>query len=357
MLIGYLYSMEDQLLKSHPEAAQHNILVRAPLKLNISESRMFALALGCIRKGDTALPKIRIRIEDVFPNEGGMAYDMADKATTGLMGKIVQLQTVSGKSKITEKYSIFSYLKLDSGSGLITGWFDDRIAPYLLNLAGRFTVVEIETLLSLKSAHTQRVFWILKSHMWEGGFEIELTEFRKQMLGEDHLSHYPNYADFKRYILLPVVEEIQRSGWAIELHEIKPGLRKVIGLKFVLPNYEEPNKTARKAKEKDEKTTRATLVKEKKRAANKTVMLPEPGELQLPAWLKDHPKFNGEVQYKRLISKFAMTALDAKRIMEELSCEADFLRLTKTMLDVQAPPAGQPPIANLAAVLKARLAR
>ena len=350
--------MENQLMKKHPEAAQHNILVRAPLKMNISESRIFALALGCIRKGDATLPEIRIRIEDVFPAEGGTAYEMADKATNGLMGKILELETVNGKSKIKEKYSIFSYLKLDSGSGMITGYFDQRIAPYLLNLAGRFTVVEIETLLSLKSPHTQRVFWILKSHMWEGVFEVEITEFRKQILAEEHLSAYLSYADFKRYLLLPVVEEIRNSGWAITMHEIKPGLRKVIGLKFILPDYEEPNKLAREAQKADEKVTKATLVKNKKPAAiKKRTSAALADSLQLPTWLVGHPKFNGELQYRRLISKFEMSASDARRIIEELSSEADFLRLTKTMLAVQAPPAGQPPIANLAAVLKVRLAR
>lgn len=347
------------MTKSHPQAAQHNILVRAPLKLNINEARIFALSLSCIHKNDKALPEIKIRFEDAFPGNRAEAYEAVDKATTGLMGKIVQLQTINGKSKVTEKYSIFSYIKLDTGTGLITGWFDERIAPYLLDMKKNFTSVEIETLLTLKSPHTQRIFWLLRSYMHENGHEFELTEFRRQVLGDDHLSHYPSYFDFKRFILNPVVKEIQAAGWPIELIETKVGLRKIHGLKFILPDYVEPHKIARKAREADAKVTKATLIKEKKRPAAKQLdVRPEPSEGQslcLPAWFADHPKRDGLKQYDALINKFDVAPSEAKRIIEGLTCEADFLHLTRTMLGVLAPKAGEPPIVNKAAILKARL--
>lgn len=349
--------MKKDLVRSHPQAAQHNVLVRAPLKLNINEARIFALALSCIHRNDKQLPQIKIRFDKAFPGNKNEAYEAVDKATSGLMSKIVELQTVNGKSKVTEKYSLFSYIKLDTKTGLITGWFDERIAPYLVNMKKNFTSVEIETLLTLKNAHTQRIYWLLRSYMHEGEHEFELTEFRKQVLGEDHLSHYPNYADFKRFILLPVVKEIQASGWLIDVTEIKFGLRKIYGLKFILPNYVDLQKAARKVQSADEKLTRATLVKERKPAVKKAAAAVESGELRLPGWLVDYPKRDGALQYQRLIDQFRMTAPEAKHIIEGLANEADFLHLTKTMLAVLAPKAGEPPIANLAAVLKARLAR
>jgi plasmid replication initiation protein len=48
--------------------------------------------------------------------------------------------------------------------GLVTGWFNPILKEYLLGLAGKFTTVELESLLTLKSAHSQRLFWILRSY-------------------------------------------------------------------------------------------------------------------------------------------------------------------------------------------------
>lgn len=228
--------MTTSLVKNHPNASQHNILINTPLKLSIHEARIFALALSCIHKNDEELPPIRIRFEDVFPNNDGSAYQYLKLACKGLMSKIVTLETFKGKN--TKMYQIISFIELDTRTNLITGTFAPEIAPYLTNLAGCFTTVEIETLLTLKSPHTHRVYWLLKSNMYKGVYEVELNEFRKQLLGEDHVNHYPQFYDFKRFILEPVMKEIIDTGWDVTVDEVKAGVRKIIGLKFGIPAQE-----------------------------------------------------------------------------------------------------------------------
>lgn len=243
--------METTLIKKFDLAAQHNLLVRAPLKLNITEARIFSLALAGIRKGDEELPTIRIRFSDVFPNSNGSGsdYEALEKACAGLMSKVVTLRSVNGKSKVTELYNIISFLKLDAGTNLVTGFFDERIAPYLLGFVNKFTTLELETLLTLKNPHTHRIMWILKSYQHEGVYEPDIVTFRKMVLGEDHTKHYPEYFDFKRFILNPVMEELNdKTGvnWGVTCDEVKAGLRRVVGLKFTIPVLQENAKTKTK---------------------------------------------------------------------------------------------------------------
>lgn len=239
--------METGLLRKYDKAAQHNLLVRAPLKLTGTEARILTLALAHVRKGDTELPSIRIRFQDVFPGSNGSQsdYEALDKATTGIMSKVVQLRSVNGKSKVTEKYNIISYIKLDSGTSLITGSFDERIAPYLLDLVGHFTTMAVQTLLTVKSPHTYRAMWVLKSYAQASTVtekEFDLDEFRQMLLGDNHKQHYPEYFDFKRFLLTPVMEEITDPtgiNWDIQCEEIKAGMRRIIGLRFTIPPLEE----------------------------------------------------------------------------------------------------------------------
>ena len=219
----------------HPRAYQANVLVRAPLKLTNVEARIFALALGCIHQGQTELPSIVIPLDRVMTKKkGGSIYETVRDACKGLMTKVVSLETQArGKNRFTA-YSIISFLDLNEGTGLLTGNFAPEIKPFLLQLAEHYTHVEIETLLTLRSAHAHRLYWLLKSWDDVGNWEVGFDSLRRQMLGEKNEVTYLLFYDFKRYVLEPALQELHELGWMVSYKPLKGG-KKVVAVRFHIP--------------------------------------------------------------------------------------------------------------------------
>jgi plasmid replication initiation protein len=221
----------------YPQARQANILVRSPLKLNHIEARIFALSLGCINAKSLELPQIRIPMNRVIPkSKSGPVYEQIDAACKSLMSKVVSIATANSKGKMNIKnYGIISFMEIDEGSGYVTGNFAAEIKPFLLELACEYTTVEIETILTLKSAHAHRLYWLLTSWDDVGTWEVELDTLREQMVGTEDTA-YVIFYDFKRYVLEPAVKELQDIGWLVTWEPQKVG-KKVGRILFTIPKH------------------------------------------------------------------------------------------------------------------------
>lgn len=219
-------------------AYQSNALVRAPLKLTHIEARIFALALGCIHQDQTELPGILIPLNRVMTQKkGGSVYETIRDACKSLMSKVVSIETQNGHKKRFTAYSIISYIDINEGTGLLTGNFAPEIKPFLLQLAEQYTHVEIETLLTLRSAHAHRLYWLLKSWDDVGLWEVEFDTLRKQVLGDDNDVTYTLFYDFKRYVLEPSMRELHALGWMVTYDPIKEG-KKVHAIRFTIPKVQ-----------------------------------------------------------------------------------------------------------------------
>lgn len=219
----------------YPRAYQANALVRAPLKLTHVEARIFALALGCIHQDQTELPGISIPLSRVMTQKkGGSVYETIRDACKSLMSKVVSIESQSGNKKRFTAYSIISYIDINEGTGFLTGNFAPEIKPFLLQLAEQYTHVEIETLLTLKSAHAHRLYWLLKSWDDVGMWEVPFDTLRKQILGDDNDVTYTLFYDFKRYVLEPALRELHSLGWMVAYEPIKES-KKVQAVRFSIP--------------------------------------------------------------------------------------------------------------------------
>jgi plasmid replication initiation protein len=223
------------VVPEYPRAYQANALVRAPLKLTHVEARIFALALGCIHQGQTELPGIVIPLGRVLTQKkGGSVYETIRDACKSLMSKVVSIESQTGKKKRFTAYSIISYIDINEGTGLLTGNFAPEIKPFLLQLAEQYTHVEIETLLTLRSAHAHRLYWLLKSWDDVGQWEVPFHTLRKQVLGDDNDVTYTLFYDFKRYVLEPALRELHALDWMVAYEPLKEG-KKVYAVRFTIP--------------------------------------------------------------------------------------------------------------------------
>ena len=123
-----------------------------------------------------------------------------------------------------------SSAKYVDGSGVVNLSFDPLLKPYLLKLKGNFTSSKLEMLLSFKSQYTIRIYTLLKQYEKLKDREFELHKLREVLgLRKDQ---YQLYADFKRFILIAVQNElIKKADIYFEFVEVKQG-RRVCAIRF-----------------------------------------------------------------------------------------------------------------------------
>ena len=121
---------------------------------------------------------------------------------------------------------------IDPGKGIIQIRLDSDMKPFLLQLKQNFTSYELLWTLHFKSKYTIRLYELVKSihfHDLESYHRRYSVDELKKLLGGER---YKEYRDFKRRVLSPSVDEINRySDKSVVFDEIRRG-RKVIAVEF-----------------------------------------------------------------------------------------------------------------------------
>jgi plasmid replication initiation protein len=229
-------------------AFQHNELVRAPHRMGVLESRIFVEALRGINHGpdgDTTLPPIDIPLSAVVGNDDSAeTYAAVRQACKDLFAKSINLARLDAPKGTFHRAHLVSEIELVPGTGRIRGSFAPVIRPYLLQLTttGNFTRADIATLLTL-SPNAQRLYWYLKSfaNMGEGRTftqSIGIEQLKLLLLNDAAL--YPMFADLKRWVLDPIMQEFNTPNVAfpVKWEGTKTG-KKTTGIKFTIPKAQQ----------------------------------------------------------------------------------------------------------------------
>lgn len=221
------------IVESDITVAQHNELVKARFNMSLMETRLFIALLGRINKGDTDFSLCRIPISEVSSNvDGGKAYQDVKEAVIKLSSKVITVETVdqNGKREIISD-PLMATCRYKDGSGFIVAQLNSFVKPYLLQLKGNFTVAEIKVLLQLRSYYSYRIYWLLKSFSYNSNTFSVKVEDLKTMMGIE--GQYPNFYDFKKWVLLVSQRELTQTDMVFSFNEIKEG-RSVKQVEFII---------------------------------------------------------------------------------------------------------------------------
>jgi hypothetical protein len=226
----------------NPLAFQHNHLIRTPLRMGTVESRIFIHALAQVHQLDKAFKPLKIPVSAVVGHEpNGEDYQSVHASCKALVRQILNLLPINAKRGRLHEVPLMADIALDPGTGFITGQFNEKAKPYLLNLkaAGNFTQANVQTLVTFTNANSARLYWILLSYRNMEGpkAQIELDELKSWMLGKGEL--YPLYTEFKRRVLDPIEEDFQRIGFKATWTPVKTGT-KTTALLFSIPKDKAP---------------------------------------------------------------------------------------------------------------------
>jgi plasmid replication initiation protein len=223
--------MEKQLTK---KATQHNHLVNAKFDMSTYEMRLFIAMLSRLSKSDSEFSECQIHLTDFMDKAtGGKTYHIIKDACVSLSKKVIHIESLvaTNNGDMRKKFIVLPLMAMASyqeGEAMITAQFNNKLKPYLLNLAGNFTQAEIKQLFRLKSFYSYRLYWLLKQYQSFGERYIEVEELRQMLNLEEK---YERFQDFKIKVINAAMKELKNTDMAFTFVLVKKG-RNVKGIRF-----------------------------------------------------------------------------------------------------------------------------
>ncbi len=222
-------------------ATANDLLVKAQWPhLAINEQRLVLYMLSLIKRSDKDFKTYRISIRELANILGLKRKDLYkefDKATSGLMTKIIKWIDTSTRHKKYISVSWCSYAARIPGGGYVEMRFDPSLKPFLLSLQGNFTIWgDRRSVIRLKSHYSLRLYQFIKYNQGLAAVDgrrsakVKLSWLRTYLaISEDK---YRLFGHFKSRILLPAQKDIKaKTDIEFDFKQIKKG-RRVHELEF-----------------------------------------------------------------------------------------------------------------------------
>jgi plasmid replication initiation protein len=206
---------------------QSNKLVRSRYRLTHNENRIVKMLISTVQPNDQDFKFYKFKTSYVVKVLGLKSkgnYSAIIKTIEGLMEKTFTI--IENDRAVTLAWLASAEYLPDKG--VIEIELSQKLKPYLLNLRGSFTQVQLAHIMALRSYHSSRVYEIIKSYdikrtnqdLRTYKFTIRLEELRWQ-LGFNP-EEYPRYSNFKQRVLLPAQKEINdKTDITFQFEEIK----------------------------------------------------------------------------------------------------------------------------------------
>lgn len=230
----------------HPKVFQHNLLVRAPYKMSVLESRIFYLSLSFIHQKDEDFREIHIPMDLIIGDStSGKSYNLVRKACTNLKQININVLPVEANKADFDEISLFDRIRFVKGHNVVSCWFSASIKPYLLDLkkTKEFTVADIEKILSLNKPHYRKMYCFLKSIRNQEYQQKYLIDDLRMMLVGDTTT-YPKWGEFNKHVLKASIQAINELvDVQVDSHEVKENGKTA---KVYFSFAETPNEVAEK---------------------------------------------------------------------------------------------------------------
>lgn len=237
-------------MASHKTAQVYkaNALIEASYRLSVAEQRIMLACISQVRRDQPITDEVLYSVSaaDIAAMSGTstkQAYRELEKAALRLKRREVRLmQEPNGKGRkrkvmITGWVQTIFYIE---DEGRVELRFTKDMLPYLTELSEQFTRYALADIAAMTSAHAIRLYELLVQWRDTGEREVEIEWLRKtlQLTGR-----YPAVKDFKRWVIEPATEQINRHSplW-VKWEQRKTG-RRVSHLRFTF-GLKRPQKKA-----------------------------------------------------------------------------------------------------------------
>ena len=225
------YPFEDELKvysQRGLDVVKSNVLVRqARFELTATEQKIIVYLISKVKPKDDFFKHYEFRIVD-FCDICGINksnYKYITDVIKNLADKSFWLDFPDGSKRLCRWVS---KAIIEPGEGIIQVRLDDDLQPYLLGLKKEFTKYALYNILAMNSAHSIRLYEILKSFENMGYYRVRLDELRAAL----NIEGYKDFRDFRRDVLEKALKEInETSDIKVQYEKLRKG-RKIDGLLF-----------------------------------------------------------------------------------------------------------------------------
>lgn len=208
-----------------------NFLVEASYRLTLEEQRLLLTCIAQIKTNEDIPNELTITVSEyanIFGIQSTHAYEQVKNAAHHLYERDMKLFDPSQKTngRLRWVYKI----KYHDGQAKVTLGFSPDIKPYLAQLKGQFTSYKLCIVANLKSIYSIRLYELLMQFKATKERMLTIEKFRGLL--EIKENQYPRFADIRRWVLQPAVNELNiKTNLIIEWKALKQG-RKINSLLF-----------------------------------------------------------------------------------------------------------------------------
>jgi plasmid replication initiation protein len=199
--------------KQSPVITQGNALVEASYRLNLEEKRLIIAAIAKIDSRKEVPAAITITAEEyaeLFDLDVNAAYTQLIDASSRLFERtITNLKGDDNTQRRKRTRWIYDEEVYKKGEGKVVIRFSPNLFPYLGMLKEQFTGYRLSSVKALKSAYSIRLYELLTQYLSAGERWITVEQFRDMLDVQDK---YPRFADLKRWIIEPAVQELNNKS-------------------------------------------------------------------------------------------------------------------------------------------------
>ena len=189
---------------------RNDFIQKARHVLTLQEQRVVLYAISKIKPGDTPSTEYVLDIKDFY-----LLCGIENESYSKLKDILLKLKsdtwwTVLSDGETESALSWFNVVRTNKKSGKVVFKFHEDVMPYLTELKknGNFyTKYSLQYVLPMSGRYSPRLYEILKSYHYnnvEWFFDIDNLKWLLSC------QHYENFYDFKRRVLEPAIEEINK---------------------------------------------------------------------------------------------------------------------------------------------------
>ena len=185
-----------------------NKLIEARYKLSLVEQKVIYAIISMIQPNDEVFFTYRIKIADLAKICGfnsKTVYKQLEEVTRTLRSRGL---TIRRENSVLQTGWISSAEYFES-EGIVEFCLDWKLEPYLLQLKGEFTKMQMAELMSFKSQYTGRIYELVYQYKSIGQRRMTIEEIREYLSLED--TEYVLFGNLKAKVIEPAIKEINAN--------------------------------------------------------------------------------------------------------------------------------------------------
>lgn len=216
---GQIMSLErDYMVVKH-----NKIIQKSRHNLSVQEQKIILYLISKIKPEDTEFDLYEFKISE-FCKICGIEYN--GKNYNDLKESILNLSNkgfwafIDNNTETIMRWVEKAYIT--KGKGTISIRLDNDLRPYLLQIKAHFTQFSMYNTLAMKNKYTIRFYELLKSYQNLSHWEFDYEELSILLSAEK----YTRFSDFRRRVLKPSIDEINRySDIYVTYEVVKMGVK------------------------------------------------------------------------------------------------------------------------------------